>query len=129
MTAGSWNSVSGKPIITENDPRYRLPSDEYLKPFKKDDEGKLRWAKFAWTGAAQVMDIMHFGADKYGWDNWRKAANSGENQERYLSAAIRHLRAHMEGELVDPESSRLHIAHAACCLLFWLDNHERENVP
>ncbi len=89
--------------------------------FKKYDQGKLRWTKFAWKGAAHVLRIMHYGADKYDWDNWRKAT-SDEDRERYLAAALRHLIAFAGGETYDKESQLHHVAHAACCLVFFLEN-------
>ena len=89
--------------------------------FKKYDEGKLRWPKFAWLGAAHVLRIMHYGANKYGWDNWR-LATSDKDRERYLAAAMRHLIAFAVGKTYDTESGHHHVAHAACCLLFFLEN-------
>ena len=92
--------------------------------FKKNDNEKLRWTKFAWGGAEWVMDIMTFGAEKYGWDNWRLA--EGEDRERYVDAAIRHIKAHCKGERLDPESGRPHLAHAACSLVFYLEKEPHD---
>lgn len=88
--------------------------------FTKHDSKKLRWSKFAWRGAAHVLRIMHYGANKYEWDNWRKA-QTDEDRERYIDAACRHLTDYMNGESHDPESGYHHIAHAACNLLFFLE--------
>lgn len=41
---------------------------------------------------------------------------------RQLSCALRHIYAYMDGETVDIESGKSHIAHAACRLMFFLQN-------
>ena len=94
--------------------------------FKKSDNGKLPWTRFAWGGAAWVMKVMMFGAAKYGWDNWREA-ETVEDRRRYLDAAIRHLISHSKGEWLDKESDLPHLAHATCSLLFYLERvHDRD---
>ena len=96
--------------------------------FKKNDTGKLRWTKFAWVGAAKVLRVMHYGAEKYGWDNWRKATTTLD-RERYLDAAIRHLVAFVNGEVHDRDSGNPHLWHAACSLLFYLESDQEWPVP
>jgi len=88
--------------------------------FTKHDSGKLHWSKFAWGGAAWVMRIMEFGAAKYGWDNWRRKDDS--KPQRLLNAAARHIVDHFRGKTIDEESGEPTIAHAACCLLFYLED-------
>ena len=44
-----------------------------------------------------------------------------KTQDRYTSAALRHLFAHMDGEETDEETQLSHLAHAMCCLLFKLE--------
>lgn len=87
-----------------------------MSEFTKDDFGKLRWDKFAWHGAEAVLRVMTHGAEKYGWDNWRNAG--AEDLSRMKAAAIRHLKADLTGERLDPESGYPHLFHAACNLLF-----------
>jgi hypothetical protein len=65
-----------------------------------------------------LMDVSHvltFGMNKYAKDNWKHVENA---QDRYLSAAYRHLLAYQGGEINDPESGLPHLAHASCCLMF-----------
>ena len=57
--------------------------------------------------------------DRYGPENWRKV---DDLQNRYTSAALRHIVAHMEGEKYDEETYLSHLAHAMCCLLFKLED-------
>jgi hypothetical protein len=80
----------------------------------KRDAGKLRWEKFPWAGAAEILKVMHFGAEKYNWDNWRQ----GMRWTRLVAAAIRHLIAYLGGEKLDPETGLHHFAHAATCCIF-----------
>lgn len=66
----------------------------------------------------EVSKILTFGAAKYDEDNWRKLDNL---QNRYTGGALRHIFAHMDGELKDLETNSSHLAHAICCLLFKLE--------
>jgi hypothetical protein len=84
--------------------------------FKKNDQDKLRWDKFPWDGAQAVLKIMHYGAQKYEWDNWKSAGQT--DKDRMVGAAFRHLIEHARGGHLDPESGYPHIWHAACNLLF-----------
>lgn len=67
----------------------------------------------------EVGKVLTYGANKYSPDNWRKL---DALQERYTSAAMRHLLAHMSGEANDAETDMSHLAHAICCLLFKLED-------
>lgn len=84
-------------------------------PGRKDDQGKPDWSLLPLKAVEEVVKVLSFGAKKYQRDNWVKVPD-GEN--RYLSAALRHLAAHQAGERADAESSQLSLAHAACCILF-----------
>jgi hypothetical protein len=58
-----------------------------------------------------VAEISAFGFRKYGtFDGWEKVEDA---EERYEDALLRHLTAAAAGDLVDSESKRLHLAHAA----------------
>jgi hypothetical protein len=67
----------------------------------------------------EVGKVLTYGANKYSPDNWKKLDSL---QERYTSAAMRHLLAHMSGEENDEETDMSHLAHAICCLLFKLED-------
>lgn len=54
--------------------------------------------------------VMTQGAVKYELDNWLKG---GKPDNEYHGSALRHLRAHVNGELYDPETGCLHLAHVA----------------
>lgn len=83
----------------------------------KHDSGKLDYTLVPWDGLEDVVKVLEFGAQKYSRDNWRKVENA---DARYMAAAFRHLVAHQNGEVNDPESNLPHLAHAGCCILFML---------
>lgn len=81
---------------------------------KKFDSGKspMAQAVLAYFGKALegVGLISAYGAQKYGVgyvdQNWRKVENA---KGRYADALLRHLKAHLQGELIDAESGKPHI--------------------
>jgi hypothetical protein len=85
-------------------------------PFRKADAGKPRPTLLPAKALQNIVEVLEFGAEKYGRDNWRNV----DDPQRYLDAALRHLSAmQIEGlKTVDKESGLPHIDHAACCLLF-----------
>lgn len=87
----------------------------------KHDDGKPPMQLVPMLAVNEVAKVLGFGAKKYEEHNWRK----GLSQGRLLGAALRHQVAYLEGEDNDPESQLAHLAHAACCILFALDNHLR----
>jgi hypothetical protein len=58
------------------------------------------------------------GARKYGPYNWRE---EGVGASTYLSAAMRHLRAYLDGEQNAMDSGVHHLGHAMACLAILLD--------
>ena len=91
---------------------------------KKDDSDKPRWSLLPLRPVKEIVRVLTFGAKKYTDNNWIKVDNPSD---RYFSAMMRHIEAHMNGELLDEESHLYHLAHAGCCLLFWLHFIEKEN--
>ena len=67
----------------------------------------------------EVGKVLTFGAEKYDPHNWRKV---DDLQNRYSSAAMRHILAHIDGENLDEETGLSHLAHAICCLMFKLED-------
>jgi len=86
---------------------------------KKFDNGKTLWSAMPWRALQQVADVMTFGAQKYGEHNFLEKPYISE--QRYFSAAMRHLIAAYGKTPIDAESGKPHLAHAACCLLMWLE--------
>lgn len=82
----------------------------------KRDFLKLRYDLLPPEALQEVVEVLSFGAAKYGDRNWEK----GLPYSRYFGAAMRHLWAWWRGEDLDPESGLSHLAHAGCCVLFLL---------
>ncbi len=69
--------------------------------------------------------VFELGAAKYGPYNWR------DNAVRftvYISAAMRHLGAMLDGEMTDPESGEPHAAHVADCMAILMDAADTGNL-
>jgi hypothetical protein len=62
--------------------------------------------------------VHGLGAEKYGPFNWR---DTGVCASTYVNAILRHLNAWRDGEDLDPESGRTHLAHVACCCNILID--------
>ncbi len=84
---------------------------------KKYDTGKARWDLIPFRVIALVVQVMTFGASKYGANNWQALEDA---EGRYFAACMRHLSAWRLGERTDPESGLPHLSHALCCLVFLL---------
>lgn len=84
-----------------------------------DDGNKLPLALLPTAGLRAVAEVQLYGAKKYGdWHNYRK----GMEVTRNLSCALRHIYAYLDGEDSDPESGHPHLGHAACRVMFVLQN-------
>lgn len=86
---------------------------------RKYDEGKAMLHLLPPKSILEVGKVLTYGAEKYDAENWRKVPDL---QDRYASAALRHIFAHIDGELDDEETGLSHLAHAMCCLLFKLED-------
>lgn len=86
---------------------------------KTDDSNKPPLAHLPWGALDEVAMVQAYGHKKYGdFYNYKK----GMEVSRNISCAIRHLRAYMGREDLDAESGLPHLAHAACRILFALQN-------
>ena len=86
---------------------------------KKYDSGKPKLYLLPPKSINEVGKVLTFGAEKYDPHNWRKV---DDLQNRYSSAALRHIFAHIDGEDEDQETGLSHLAHAICCLMFKLED-------
>lgn len=66
----------------------------------------------------ETAPVMALGARKYGEMNWR---NYPVKLSVYLEAIDRHLSAVLDGQWLDPESGRPHVAHISACVGIILD--------
>ena len=69
----------------------------------------------------QTAHVLSLGAEKYGVYNWRESG--GVKATTYSSAIMRHLFQYMDGEDIDEESGKSHLAHimATCAILMDAD--------
>ena len=91
---------------------------------KKYDESKLMWHLLPYDQLTKIVEVLTFGANKYGEDDWKHFVLKAQNQDRYFSAALRHLAAWKQGHKLDEETKLPHLAHVVCCVLFimWRDD-------
>lgn len=91
----------------------------------KHDNAKPRWSLLPHGAVLAIVQVLEFGARKYAVDNWQRVP---EARQRYYDALMRHVDAWWRGERHDPETGRLHLAHAGCCVLFllWFDLQQDE---
>lgn len=80
----------------------------------RHDQGKTDWSLLPIKAIELVLQVLMFGAKKYGRDNWK----SGFHYRRCYNSCQRHLAAWIELEDNDKESGLPHLAHAVCSLLF-----------
>lgn len=94
---------------------------------KKLDQGKLMWDLLPYDAVEQIVDILTFGAEKYGADSW-KTVDDAKN--RYFAALMRHLVEYKKGNLIDDESGKSHLAHAATNAIFllWLNKNSDDTI-
>lgn len=83
------------------------------------DDGKPPLALLPPEGIKQVALVQAYGAKKYALHDWRKG---GLEATRITSCALRHVYAWLDGETLDKESGLNHLSHAACRLMFLLQN-------
>jgi hypothetical protein len=75
---------------------------------------KLRYDLVEPNAYRDFVEVLTDGAKKYNDDNWK----NGFSWRSVIASLKRHLAAIELGEDYDPESGRLHIAHAACNVHF-----------
>lgn len=92
----------------------------------KFDSGKPRWSLLPIKQVEDVVKVLTCGAQKYSDNNWENVSNI---EDRYFSAAMRHISAWKQGNKLDGETGLPHLAHAVCCFLFimWFDEKEDQN--
>jgi hypothetical protein len=115
--------------MTEKDPNGKGPHEAGAKL----DDGKI----IASTGLIDyfphalmaVADVSTFGAKKYVEGGWKTVP---DGERRYRNAGARHQLKRAEGEYIDADSGKLHIAHQAWCVLaeleLYLCSYEQKGV-
>jgi hypothetical protein len=81
---------------------------------KKFDSDKIPLNLLPSDALFEIGRVLQAGKEKYGEANWAK----GIGISRLLGAAMRHTAQFNAGEDLDEETKTLHIANAACNLMF-----------
>lgn len=87
------------------------------------DLTKPNWALLDYNFIGDGVDVLTFGAKKYGVEDWMKMNDA---TEVYFAALMRHLVAWRNGEVADKDTGKSHLAHAFCNLMF-LNHFDKEN--
>lgn len=83
------------------------------------DQSKPPLAMLPWKALREVAMVVDYGASKkYPAFNWKK----GMEATRNASCAMRHIADYLDGHDMDAESKRHALGHAACRILFLLEN-------
>lgn len=102
-----------KPVVNNLKDVIKSPKELGLKNDglgnTESDSGtmKLRWDLMPFDVLDALVDIYTYGAHKYGANNWQNVES-----ERYAGAALRHISLSRQGEKLDQESKKSHLAHA-----------------
>lgn len=80
----------------------------------KNDSSKVPLELIPSEALFEIGAVLQAGKEKYGTANWAK----GIELSRLLGAAMRHIAQFNAGEDCDEETKTLHIANAACNLMF-----------
>lgn len=89
-------------------------------------DNKLRWDLLPLDLIEKIVEVYHYGAQKYAPNTWKNLDNG---EQRYKAALLRHLVAHEKGELRDPESGLLHAQHIcwnAISILYFAIEKEKQ---
>ena len=86
----------------------------------KKDEGKPDPSLFYTSALYETALVRAFGIEKHGTvDGWKTT-----KPIEHYNAAIRHIRAVIDGEDLDKESGKLHLAHAICDCMFEIERRK-----
>lgn len=80
----------------------------------KFDQGKAPMSLLPSDALEEIARVLQVGAGKYGKGNWAK----GLKVQRLLDATMRHISSFNKGIDMDEETQTLHVANAACNLMF-----------
>jgi hypothetical protein len=79
--------------------------------------GKLRYDLLCFATIDEVVAVLSDGVDEYGDWNWL-TDSTVDDIPLYKAALMRHMSAYMQGERIDPKSSKPHMAHIMCNAMF-----------
>lgn len=83
--------------------------------------GKARFGLIDPAFEEGIAKVLTFGAEKYGAENWKKAAGTDSHDDFVrgcFDSLRRHLNAIAQGENTDSESGLPHLDHISCNIMF-----------
>lgn len=90
----------------------------------KFEEGKPDPGLFYTSALYETVQVRAFGIKKHGSaEGWKTT-----KPIQHYNAAIRHIRAVIDGEDYDEESKKLHLAHAICDCMFEIERFKHPPV-
>lgn len=88
----------------------------------KNDEGKPDFTLIPQVALQCVAKVFTLGAKKYSPYNWKNSVpGERDRKTRLIASVLRHVNAHLRGEVLDDESGLPHLAHAASTILMVLE--------
>src|SRR5882724_10171891 len=106
---------------------FNLDSKDTNKTNPKDLEGNKKppLSLVPPSVIIHLAEAFKEGAKKYGAYNWR---TNKVQAMIYLDASMRHIQAKLDGEDIDPESGKDHLAGALASLAVYIDAQETGNL-
>ncbi len=119
--SGSWHSADQlRHAFAAYDPNQ---ADADTPPRRKPS-----YTLLPWDVLEEVSQVFAVGAEKYAPNDWAKADNGGGD---HLEAALRHIVAHMKGDVFDDPalggSGLRHLSHAAARVLMCIGKEIRND--
>jgi len=88
----------------------------------KKDEGKPQLSLIYKSFVDEIAKVRMYGLTKYpDRENWRTTET-----KLHHDALLRHVFAYLNGEINDKESGLNHLAHAACNIMFLIEEKKDE---
>ena len=78
------------------------------------NSSKPRWSLVDYPSLLPLVQVLEFGANKYGENNWKKGLSYTQTTESLL----RHVYAFLDNQDIDEESKLHHIGHILCNAMF-----------
>jgi len=91
---------------------------------KNDSDKRQWWYIFPlWEFIEEVVDVLQYGDIKYPAEDGSNWMRLDQPQRRFQSALTRHLSLYLQGEKIDQETGKSHLAHLITNALFlmWFD--------
>lgn len=121
VAVSTWTTVTRPGASAASSAVDATKDSDFWETLSRLSKGHSPTCEVSKIGVRPIRDGVEITVD--GANNWHKC----EDPSRYVGAALRHILAHMRGETNDPETGRLHLAHAICSLSFVSELELRKN--